>query len=210
MAHFEFFEISPQAAAERTRLRAGIAAHSLWLAGAKLVLLTAKTNFNPAQPRDPAGCPTGGRWCGSNGIGLVNLAQHEGRPAGIGVAHAIRDHVGKSDNYLINVIKANQWDFGAFQTWRSAEGSFASLESANKLVSATISQNIDLVKQVQDGEVRGAQFDGAFGTPTGKEAFATSARSTVRIRPTYQVKVIIIHSPNMPQKFLVYTAFPHN
>jgi hypothetical protein len=67
VAHFEFFETSPEAAAERARLRAGIAAHSLWLAGAKLALLAVKTNFNPAQPRVPAGNPAGGQWAPGGG-----------------------------------------------------------------------------------------------------------------------------------------------
>jgi len=39
MPHFEFFVTPPEVAAERTRLRAKIAAHSLWLAGAELALL---------------------------------------------------------------------------------------------------------------------------------------------------------------------------
>ena len=70
MAHFEFYETPPEVGAERARLRAKVAAHSR-LAGAKLVLITAKAGFNPAQPRVPAGNPAGGQWGPGGGGGTA-------------------------------------------------------------------------------------------------------------------------------------------
>lgn len=82
MAGFVFWKTEAEIAAERARaarVHAGIAAARMRLSGAQLCLLL-KNNFNPNQPRVPAGQPGGGKW--TNGGGLdgdyVQVAQNAG------------------------------------------------------------------------------------------------------------------------------------
>jgi len=56
-------------ATKRARLRADIATHRLLMAAMWLRLLTEKANFDPGQPRVPAGDPAGGQWTGGAGGG---------------------------------------------------------------------------------------------------------------------------------------------
>lgn len=71
--------------------------------------------------------------------------------------HSIANHVGKTEAYLLNVVHQQ-----ALSTTRRGElaeglreGSFPSLESANKLVSSTLSQNPDKVAAVAAAFRRG-------------------------------------------------------
>lgn len=67
--HFVFWEAADELAAERARHAAAgraVAAARMRLTAAKLDLLL-KQNFNPAQPRIPAGQIDGGRWTGNGG-----------------------------------------------------------------------------------------------------------------------------------------------
>jgi hypothetical protein len=69
MPHFTFFDDPPEIAAQKTILRAEIAGTRLHLAMLGLYGLVAKRNFNPNEPRIPAGSPGGGRWSREGGGG---------------------------------------------------------------------------------------------------------------------------------------------
>lgn len=111
------------------------------------------TRFNPGQPRVPAGSPEGGEWTNGSLIHPANerigrfkndLIIHEG----LGKGHAIKQHVGKSDFYLMQRVREFQ---NEFRSGDYAAGTFANLESANKLVNSVIDMNETEVASVASG-----------------------------------------------------------
>lgn len=90
------------------------------------------------------------------------------------------------------------------------DGSFPSLEAANKLVNATIARNPDKVDKVVNGFSGKENLDAVFGSPTGSEAYAVSARAQPYIRPTYGVRVVIVPDRTSARGYRVETAFPRN
>ncbi|MES5484930.1 RHS repeat-associated core domain-containing protein [Bradyrhizobium sp. INPA03-11B] len=145
-------------------------------------------------------------------IGFVDLTLYEGQASYSGVAygHAIRDHVNKSEESLRQTVLGSRGQFLGIEYGERAEGSFPSLMAANKLVSATLAQNAFIVGTVASGQRGGAVVRGDFGSPTGYEAFATSARSEVGIRSTSQVTAVISYHPSYPGNIFILTAFPSN
>lgn len=126
--------------------------------------------------------------------------------------HSIANHVGKSEAYLLNVVHQQ-----ALSTTRRGElaeglreGSFPSLESANKLVSSTLSQNPDKVAAVAAGFSPREQADALFDRPTGIEAYAANERSRAYIRETNGVRVVIVPDRTSSRGYRVDTAFPIN
>jgi hypothetical protein len=152
----------------------------------------------------------------------IQVAQAPGRPgypidltedeAPRGIGHTIRDHVGKSEGYLLTGVReaaAHAKEQGdIFEGLK--EGSFPSLEAANKLVSAAISQNQTKVDLVINDQTPGQQFDAWFPSPTGYEAYAKNERSQPYIRATYGVHVVIVRDRASTKGYQVYTAFPIN
>lgn len=149
----------------------------------------------------------------------VQVASGPGRPGypidlqeDEGFGHTIRDHVGKSEDYLLSVVRtlaARAERLGDMANGLR-EGSFPSLEAANKLVNSTVGQNQSTVNLVVSGTLQGAQIDADFPSPTGYEAFARTERSTPYIRPTYGVHVVIARDQDYPKGYRVVTAFPVN
>ncbi len=90
------------------------------------------------------------------------------------------------------------------------EGSFPSMEAANKLVNATIARNPDKVDKVVNGLSGREDLDAMFGSPTGSEAYAASERVQPYIRPTYGVRVVIVPDRTSARGYRVETAFPRN
>jgi phytoene dehydrogenase-like protein len=90
------------------------------------------------------------------------------------------------------------------------QGSFTSLEAANKLVNATIARNPDQVSRVVNGGSPKENLDADFPTPTGREAVARTERSQIYIRDTYSVRVVIVPDSTVAKGFRVETAFPMN
>ncbi|OQP87920.1 hypothetical protein BTR14_00010 [Rhizobium rhizosphaerae] len=79
-----------------------------------LLQLLRKANFNPDEPRIPAGQPGGGRWTDSATLpasyqttDYVDLRKEEGKLG----AHTIEKHVGKTDAELLAGMgpSANRW-----------------------------------------------------------------------------------------------------
>jgi hypothetical protein len=148
-----------------------------------------------------------------------NLAQEPGRP-GLPIdlldeeargGHAIAEHVGKTQAFLLEGVReaALAVALGGFEVKGGLRsGSFPSLEAANKLVNATVSQNPEKVGVVVNGLLPIAVLEAQFGSPTGYEAFAKTERSKPFIRETNGVRVIILRDRNSPRGFRVLTAFP--
>jgi hypothetical protein len=126
--------------------------------------------------------------------------------------HTIAQHVGKSEDYLLSLISdeeaAEQRHGDISEGLR--EGSFPSLEAANKLVNSTIGQNQDTVSLVANGSLSRAELDADFPSATGYEAFAATERSTPYIRDTYGVHVVIVRDLGSTKGYLVLTAYPVN
>jgi hypothetical protein len=63
---------------------------------------------------------------------------------------------------------------------------------------------------VASGRKRGATLETWFETPTGKEAYAPKLSSSVTIRDTFGVRVVIKHIAGSKRGFKILTAFPIN
>jgi Bacterial CdiA-CT RNAse A domain len=123
----------------------------------------------------------------------------------------VEEHVRKSDQWLLNDVRSRadsairKGDY--FDDFRS--GSFTSLESANKLVNATIAANQGKVDRVVLYGSPKETLDYDFDTPTGREAYMPNERSQAVMRYTYSVRVVIV--PDSSEKgYRVLTAFPRN
>jgi hypothetical protein len=79
MVHFEFYDLPPGAKEKASRLRSQIAGNEMLLALCRLEALLRKANFNPNQPRVPAGTPEGGKWTG-DGAGGGSSGGDQPRP----------------------------------------------------------------------------------------------------------------------------------
>ncbi|GAB1716639.1 MAG: hypothetical protein NTAFB05_16810 [Nitrobacter sp.] len=189
--------------------------------------------FNPDQPRVPAGNPDGGQWTdGGGGIndprvlsdatpdGIrpyeqyaqnlpdkrpVDLREEEARGG-----HALRKHVGKTDEELLASTTIDRGDSGIYRYARKADGSFDSVESANDFVNRTLEQNRDQVEAVASGQSADSFVTYRFGYKTGREAFRGDIDEVPYRRDTYGVGVSIVHDPRAARGFSVITAYPRN
>jgi hypothetical protein len=110
----------------------------------------------------------------------------------------------KGVNDAASYARRNGWADGL------REGSFPSLEAANKLVNSTIARNPDKVDKVVNGLSGKENLDAVFGSPTGSEAYAATERSQPYIRKTYGVRVVIVRDGQSEKGYRVETAFPQN
>jgi Bacterial CdiA-CT RNAse A domain len=135
----------------------------------------------------------------------VDLREEEQRGG-----HAIADHVAKSEGYLLNTV--HQQALSSLRRGDYAEGlkegSFTSIEAANKLVNSTIARNAGKVQAVASGAMGGAQLEAQFKSPTGYEAYAATERSRAYIRPTNGVYVVIARDSGAAKGYRVLTAYP--
>jgi HK97 family phage portal protein len=124
--------------------------------------------------------------------------------------HAFRDHVGKSDAELKEVVE-NSVIRGSFVTlYKDAQGSFLSAEAANDLTNQLLQKNMTRVDAVASGLQDEDWLAERFGYVTGKEAYRAGPSEPVHIRPTYAAGVLIRHDPRSPRGYTVYTAYPVN
>lgn len=191
--------------------------------------------FSPDQPRVPAGNPDGGQWTdgGGGGGGIndprvlsdatpdgirpyeqyaqnldkrpVDLREEEARGG-----HALREHVGKTDEELLASTTIDRGNSGIYSYARKALGSFASRESANDFVNRTLEQNRDRVEAVATGRSAKDFITYRFGYKTGREAFREDADAVPYLRDTYEVGVFIRHDSRAAKGYSVVTAFPKN
>jgi hypothetical protein len=212
-------------------LRCELAGDRVILAGIRVLLaLERRAHFDPAQPRDELGrwadigrsttdtvtdpsavadpAPTDERIrvAGPFDWGPVDLRDEEGRDG----AHAISEHVGKPDEKLLARVRGDAWFGFTLDVVRFRDGTFSSLESANKLVNATLGRNADVVEDVAAGRRPDAFVTAEFGSVTGREAYRNSSRSSPYIRTVTGVGVYIIHSARAPRGFRVISAYPRN
>jgi hypothetical protein len=193
-----------------------------------------KAGFNPDQPRDELG-----RWTDTGGGNSdprvmsdtvpdiswmpgaqyaqndtqrysVNLAEEE---APVGIGHTIREHVGKTDAELIDVLR-QEWrqvylPEGRATYYLPAQGSFSSPISANDFVNQMLQDNRATVDAVANGQGE-AVLEKRFGYMTGKEAFRAAPDAEPYIRNTYGVRVVIRHDDRVERGYRVLTAFPMN
>jgi hypothetical protein len=171
-----------------------------------------KAGFNPDQPRDRLG-----RWTDTGGAQYAQNDRQTGYPVDLMEerelgGHGIEAHVGRSPQSLLDEVR--QYVFSAQEKRDLAdglrEGSFPSLEAANKLVNATIARNRDKIDMVVNGMLPTARLDAQFDSATGYEAYARTERSQAYIRDTYGVRVVIVRDSRVAKGYRVETAFPRN
>jgi hypothetical protein len=232
---------------QRTVLRYEIARDLMLLSARRLQrLLDAKANFNPAQPRVPAGNSDGGQWTNAGGgsaarqdfqnflrgnlNGKPRLSQepqaqvipaqfYPGHPERYKTVledeearggHTISEHVSKSPDQLIRDMNITRTEGLFVTTAMKRNGSFPSIEAANKLINSTLSQNQIAVDLVADGIKSDDFITARFSSKTGIEAFAASERTQPYIRDTYGVGVSIVHDKSSPKGYTIVTAYPRN
>ncbi len=191
--------------------------------------------FNPDQPRVPAGNPDGGQWTDGGGGGggindprVLSDADPEGirpyeqyaqnldkRPVDLREeeargGHALRKHVGKTDEELLASTTVDRGQTVTYRYARKINGSFASMESANDFVNRTLEQNRDRVEAVATGRSAKDFITYRFGYKTGREAFRGDIDAVPYLRDTYGVGVSIVHDPRAARGFSVITAYPRN
>ena len=206
-------------------------AHLRWMLKdlkVELMLARLRRKYSPDQPRVPAGNRDGGQWTSGGGTGRndprvlsdatpgpvrpgaryaqatsrrysVNLTEEEA-PRGIG--HTIRDHVGKTDEELLEVLRPRRFDFPFASFVGKRDGSFSSLESANDFVNRTLEQNKDAVDLVASGKVDRDFVTSRFGYVTGREAFRPDPDADPYARNTLASKSGMIRARRMAIGFL--------
>lgn len=189
--------------------------------------LALKANFDPNQPRVPAGRPDGGQWTRVEGYAResdggnaeqATIAQAETQ-GGFAVdlleeeslgGHTIQRHVGRSPQSLLARVRGQSF-FGLFYTIATRRaGSFPSIMAATKLVNATLAQNHVTVDQVARGILASAFVTAVFTSKTGIEAYRPTLRAQPYIRDTFGVGVSILHDPSTSNGFRVVRAYPRN
>ena len=140
--------------------------------------------------------------------GQIDLTEHEG----INGSHTIRNHVGKSDQFLLYQMNESI-NIGAVKQYRAQAGSFSSLESANKLVSSTLSTNQELVNQFLASGEKTLVLNQRFSSSTGRVAFRKGNLAFVRPGRVHftrgtGVRVVIRRNESFSSGFNVHTAFP--
>ncbi len=154
------------------------------------------------------GAGPNGRGAASPGGGrIVNLPEEEA--AG---GHTLERHVGKSNAFLLARLEAERYclPFNLLCMGLRRAGTFTSLFSATRLISATLSANSARVQAVARGDVSGAFVTARFGSPTGREAYARSDREEPSIRTTFGVGVLIRHDSSAPAGYRIVTGYPRN
>jgi len=183
-----------------------------------------RLKYSPDQPRDDQGQWTSGdggefppaepsEWPTWNNPGLVSVSDPVDllEEEGLG-GHTYARHVGKSDLYLINRVKSEVYWVGGYEVSLRRAGTFPSVEAANKLTNATLSDPVNraLVESVARGNIGWEAAVSTFSTRTGVEAYASSPRSTPYMRDTYSVTVRIVHDASRARGYRVLTSYPMN
>ena len=118
--------------------------------------------------------------------------------------------MGKSDDFLLNRVQTEKYQFGIVTVDLKRAGSYPSLQAANKLTNSTIADNQTAVDAVVSGATPREFVTSTFSTITGKEAFATTPRAQPYMRETFSVGVVIAHDPTRSRGYRVITSYPMN
>ncbi len=155
---------------------------------------------------------------------LFRIKPDEARPDGVQLAgdpvdlleqeqrggHAIGEHAGMTYDYLKSRARdeaRRTLDRGDYFEGQSV-GSFTSVQSANRLVNSTISDNQDKIDQgLRDGDPA-VVVSKRFPSPTGYEAYLARAHAEPVIRDTFGVKVVVYPDPGSARGWRVHTAYP--
>lgn len=188
-----------------------------------------RANFDPGQPRDEFG-----RWtdegvstesstadaigevvasgdrvrvAGAFDWGQVDVRDEEGYRGG----HTIREHVGKSDSYMLARVRGETYNIaGVVVVGLTRSGSFSSIQAANSLINSTLARNADVVEAVASGRSASATVVADFGSITGSEAYRATSLREPYIRATTGVEVVIYHDSKQLKGFRVLTAYRSN
>jgi len=220
-----------------TTVRRDLAWRRFQDAFARYVQVRLKANFNPAQPRVPAGNPDGGEWTSTGGSAGRNYPRiiSDATPDNLWKpgaqyaqdatqrrysvilreeeargGHAIRDHVGKNDEELLARVRVDQGQAGIYYYARKRHGSFESTEAANDFVNRTLEQNKSVVDLVASGRMDRYFVTARFGYVTGREAFRPNPDAGPYLRNTYGVGVEIRRDTSAQRGYRVITAYPRN
>jgi hypothetical protein len=135
----------------------------------------------------------------------VDLLEQEQRGG-----HTIGEHAGMTYDYLKSRARdeaRRTLERGDYFEGQSV-GSFTSVQSANRLVNSTISDNQDKIDQaIRDGESR-VLISKSFKSPTGYEAYLARAHAEPIIRDTFGVEVVIRPDPGPARGWRVHTPYP--
>jgi HK97 family phage portal protein len=124
--------------------------------------------------------------------------------------HTISEHVDRTYDYLKSRARENAQNIlDRGDDFRGARvGSFTSVQSANRLVNSTISDNQAKVDQaIRDGEPH-VLISKNFKSPTGYEAYVARAHAEPYIRNTFGVEVLIRPDPGSARGWRVHSAYP--
>ena len=178
------------------------------------------SKFNPYHDPENGQFTTadGGGGDGSVDLGEIVLARLEGElqylvdleEEELRGGHTNRDHVAKSDEYLLQEVTKVRARFLIYVVGYKQEGSFHTREDANNFVNRVLEEERAMVDRVSSGELREAALNKRFGFETGKEGYKPSGSEAANIRPTYSVRVIIKHDRRSPRGYTVRSAFPRN
>lgn len=141
------------------------------------------------------------------GYPFQDLLEHEAMGG-----HTVALHVGKSEEFLRRAVSVDQFHSWLFSTYRKRQGSFPSLQAAQRLTNSNLSQNADIVNEVATGQRTRAFITSEFSSVTGVEAYRTGPRESapVVIRQTFGVATVIEYAPDMPNGFIIITSYPRN
>jgi len=130
----------------------------------------------------------------------IDLLEEEARGG-----HGWADHVHRNAAALTRQIR----DKFVERPWLRdvREGSFLSYEAGTKLTNSTLAQNKPIVDQVATGKLDRAT---AYRSPTGFEAWAAHRGANVHVDLTYGVSVHIVHDPQSPTGYTVWSYYPSN
>ncbi|WP_456014453.1 RNase A-like domain-containing protein [Methylorubrum populi] len=123
--------------------------------------------YNPQQPRVPAGSSDGGQWTDEGGGDsdarqdddrIIRVSDEETRRYSVILSeeearggHTIREHVGKTDQEMLERVLASRRESLFHAYGRRRVGSFESIEFANNYVNRTLEFNQAGVNQVTTG-----------------------------------------------------------
>jgi hypothetical protein len=135
----------------------------------------------------------------------VDLLEQEQRGG-----HAISEHAGRTYDYLKSRVRENARNIlDRGDDFRGASvGSFTSVQSANRLVNSTISDNEAKIDQAMLGGDPYVLISKSFKSPTGYEAYLARANAEPVIRNTFGVEVLIRPDPGSTRGWRVHTAYP--